>query len=401
MPVLFNTPRQFIAHARQVSAGSACCLIELDRDYLGFFLGRYGRLQLDAATRATAQTIAEHLSDMPGASQIGIAASVDEMRICAPGKQTDALVAALIAARHTVGAATSTWFDTAPVPFGFTGAVIEYICADAFDTWINDWRSMSAIAQQALEHAKGTLEQRGSIVRASVAMLDLPYGELAGRIWHAALASRDMVVPLSLPTFLNLVTHHPTGMVLAVRPLFGGAAFARHTRQLLAGTTTLPNKMLAGKLGFLNRLFAEHVTPDVLLEQVFATMLRFLPFEVQADARVCRVESTMLIVCPVDTISPALIGNWLRAAGGALEPLLRDDLPITHIQVALLSPDPRTVTYAADLGVHIYKVLPACVIDDGLVLLSDLRGAQASLATLVDHYALKRTRRFMAQEKTS
>jgi hypothetical protein len=208
---------------------------------------------------------------------------------------------------------------------------------------VNYLRSLDSAHRRLLDTKDGI---RGQVVRHEVGPTQLPAAELAETVWQACLRA---------PHALPLAAHGqspltPASGAFVFSPQFGGCLLHSHAG---GGTTELPDGEPIGKLGFLNRLFGEHLTPSLLLDHVLGLIATAAPFGGTSRSASLLYASAAPGVADGKTLSAAM--HSLTQLNANLAP----DLQVDPLRVALLPARLAAMPVVFELAHHLFKVVPS------------------------------------------
>lgn len=176
-----------------------------------------------------------------------------------------------------------------------------------------------------------------------------------------------------------------------ISPEFRGTAFEARLRTLDGGVVTLPDGTRAGKLGYLNRLFGEHLTPNVVMDYVMEAIVATSPWLGLPGAGFTRVPSALCAAVPSEVVQSgyAELRAWLGGASDRIRMAFGPLITVPTFRVGLLSAGPLW-EWAMFLSRHVFKVRCDTIVSTPEAFIFDYRTTAATeFEKLVTYYMTK------------
>jgi hypothetical protein len=383
-PTVYRSTARFARHVTgRLAGGAGLILASLDYDHMGYFLKTYGSLRVERALEQCWRLLDLRLEGFDAAV---LRSSLDETEVALTGLDASALAGLLRAHARDVADAGALLFGSRHPRFGYTaviggtpGSGAAIVESGAI------LRGQASSNQHALEATK-LASGRGEV---RVVQPDEPptlrSNGISSSLW-SRLAACDPAgvreMSLSFREFESRAGASPAGVLLLVTPRFDAPAFDAPTHDE-GGRTLLPDGTTAGKLGYLNRVFGEHLTPNLVVERVLDDLARTCPWPHDLSC----AGSTLLLRTHAELSGLAALPGlleWALAARNATNQELGGVITVSHVQIALLSAS--HARYAIDLAHRVYK-LPCRLVHESGVFLHDCRDiAEAELAAMSLRY---------------
>jgi hypothetical protein len=335
----------FAATLLRRTAEGGLCLATLDFDHMGYFLNRHGSLALDPVVQATRKTLADHLEPVGGCLKFD--ASADEVHLALSEADADQMRVSLECAQRDLQHRYSFLAAGSAFDFGFTAALAMSSERSARGP-IDQVRKLASAALAAIEGAKG--DGGGQVVFASADGLWTPSAELARRVWQIALTNQEECPAATLTDFAAAAGAADDHVLLAITPQFGGTLLESAPP---GGRILLPDGTPVGKLGFLNRVFDEHLTPDLLTGYVLGRLAAGLTTELFGPPMVRVCSSLFVSVCEASRRTLSRLAEVASDVLASVNASLAPELELSLFRAAIVPNE--ALRAALDLGQHVYK----------------------------------------------
>jgi hypothetical protein len=398
------TPWRFVQAIRRLATQGPFCLIQVDYDHTAAFLNHYGLAAVDAAARAGHAVLVRHLARACGGPERchDSSGGPDEVDLACPGTEGEVLPA-LRRGLAEIPAAAGLRLPVAEVAFGCTASLAPHppVATGEVDGVL---RALCRANQEALGRCKAYPALRGRawpLPAAGSAAASRENDGPAARVWRALDDfpgwGAGEAAPLVPPALLPQACAPAAGELACVliSPGFRGTAFERRLGRLDGGLVRLPDGSYAGKLGFLNRLFGEHLTPNVVMEHVTEALVRMCPWRAVPGAALTRMPSGVCGVGPVDLLGRDLgeLVAWLSDSAAQVRATFGGLLTVPAFRVALLPAVPGVVERVLSLSRHVFQVAEAAVAWLPCGFLFDYRRtSEQEFERVVDRYRHKALR---------
>lgn len=351
-PSAYRSTARFVAQVlKMLDRGGGLTLASLDFDHMGYFLKMYGSLRVERALEQCWHLLELRLAGLDAAI---LRSSLDETEVAVSGLDAPTLAGLLREHARDVYDAGGLLFGSRQPSFGFTAVVSETPgAAAASPNAVTPTLLLASSNQRALEAVKAS-GGRGDVRAAPFEASPAGTSDAASALWSGLASDATGGVReagQSFREFESRALAHTNETLLLVTPRFNGADFGESPVE--GGRTLLPDGTSAGKLGYLNRIFGEHLTPNLVVERALDELVRACPWPC---ALTCA--GSTLILRPDADLSPddafRSLLDWVTAARETANRELEGAIRVSHVQVALLPAS--SVRHAIDLAHRVYQL---------------------------------------------
>ena len=393
----------FLQRIRRLAQKGDLCLVAVDYDRTASFLNLYGLYAVEEAAQAAAASIEGQLRLSGQGEWFSLAGWPDELTLAGAGPRDDVLEGAR-AGVLGVPTVASCHLPPEAAPFRCTASVAfqEHVGAAEGDCAI---RTLCRANEVSLKDFKASPGLRGSAHPARgtyyATHAEAQHEELAAAVWSVLdadpnwnVAHQTRVVRVNVLRSLVHRTRTELASVL-ISPEFRGTVFDRRLEALGGGVVTLPDGTRAGKLGYLNRLFREHLTPNVIMDYVMEAIVSTSPWLDLSEVRFTRVPSSLCAVVPAAVVQTGYsdLCEWLGHASRRIGRTIGPSITVPTFRVALLPAGPAVWEWALSLSRHVFKVRCDTLLSVPQAFIFDYRATSpAEFEKLATYYVTKDSR---------